>query len=217
MSPETLIRRKISNLMVTPHPKRSTSNTSDPNNNSNAFAPDEPNEPMVQVERKLLTHFRQAAECIPFEYQSNLATFVIRRPYGIPTTPALFELVSPMTFEVYAKRAHVSSLSTLQVSVTISADHSVLLLFDTAGVRYRTNPFGDFKVVPNVDDLDRPLGTVSYIDADANEKDYSLDEILEEALLVREQYCSTMISTAFGFQQRPVETVVVEREVVVER
>jgi hypothetical protein len=82
----------------------------------------------------------------------------------LPTTPALFELHSPK-------------------KVTISWDHAVLLLVSTAGVRYRTTPLGDFKGYSS---------TVSYIDADANEKDYFLEE----------QYYLTMIGTAaLGFQQ----------------
>ncbi|OEU09768.1 hypothetical protein FRACYDRAFT_220412, partial [Fragilariopsis cylindrus CCMP1102] len=48
------------------------------------------------------------------------------------------------------------------------------------------------------------------------EREYSLDEILEEALLVREQYCGTLTSTALGLdgrgpqqqqQQAPVQQV----------
>ncbi|MGK3761564.1 MAG: hypothetical protein ACI8RD_013882 [Bacillariaceae sp.] len=34
------------------------------------------------------------------------------------------------------------------------------------------------------------------------EREYSLDEILEEALLVREQYCGTLTSTALGLDGR---------------
>ncbi len=38
----------------------------------------------------------------------------------------------------------------------------------------------------NVDELDRPLGNdVGYIDTHTNENDYSLDQVLEEALLTR--------------------------------
>jgi hypothetical protein len=189
LNPETPVRRRVQSRTSTPYPKQHSG------------------QKMVHVERDNLAHFREAAQCIPYEYQSKLATFIIRRPYGIDTYPTMFDLVSDTSPIVYARKAHVSTVSALEVAVTIAADNSVLLLFDTAGVRYRIFPNGDWKVVPNVDELDRPLGTVSYIDAEANEKDYSLDDVLEEALLVREQYCSTMTSTALGFQARPKDVV----------
>jgi hypothetical protein len=193
---DTPQRRRVSTRTLTPHPKRNI-----------VGPPNQPPPSMQQVERTLLTQFREAAHCVPWEYHSPSATFVIRRPYGMVTAPDVFDTVSPNAHPDYSRRAHVSTLSTLEVAITIRADNSVMLLYDVAGVRYKTNPNDDWKVVPNVDESDRPLGHVTYIDEQANELEYSLDEIMEEALLVREQYSSTMISTALGFEKRPPQQV----------
>ena len=198
-TPQRHRRTTVSGRTLTPHPKRNI-----------VGPPNQPPPSMQQVERTLLTQFREAAHCVPWEYHSPLASFIVRRPYGMISAPELFDMVSPNAHPDYSRRAHVTTLSTLEVAITIHADNSVMLLYDVAGVRYKTNPNGDdddWKVVDNVDELDRPLGHVTYIDEQANELEYSLDEILEEALLVREQYSSTMISTALGFEKRPPQQV----------
>ncbi|KAG7339182.1 hypothetical protein IV203_020145 [Nitzschia inconspicua] len=164
-----------------------------------------PDVPMKQIEKQLLSQFREAVQYVPFEFTSPLATYVVRRPYGNITAPDLFQYISPMPDDVYMKRAHVSTLAALEVGVTILADNSVMLLFDKAGVRYNKNSTSDggWKMIPNVEELDRPLGFVTYIDEQAKELEYSLDDILEEAMLVREQYSSSMINTALSLKDRP--------------
>jgi hypothetical protein len=197
---DTPIQRRISTRTLTPHPKLQVSNS----------LPHAPSN-IVQLERQLIDSFREAAQCVPFEYSSTLATYVVRRPYGMVTAPELFSYCSPMSDQDYARRAHVSTLSALEVAVNIHPDKSVMLLFDLAGVRYKISAHQDedFTMIENVDDMvDRSiLGQISYIDEQANELEYSLDEILEEALLVREQYASTMISTALGLDKRPPAVV----------
>jgi len=98
--------------------------------------------------------------------------------------------------------------------VTILADNSVLFLFGVFGVRYKVNHNSnsssdhnnnccddDWKVVPNIDVLDTPLGYVTYIDEHGQNIEYSLDEIIEQAMLIREQYCTTILNTAFDMEQ----------------
>mmetsp|Transcript_3549 Transcript_3549/g.7266 ORF Transcript_3549/g.7266 Transcript_3549/m.7266 type:complete len:395 (-) Transcript_3549:241-1425(-) len=114
------------------------------NNNNN-------NETPEQTERRLLRSFRQAAKYVPFEFSSDLATYTVQRPYGIPTNPQLFDLVSCQRrgrgntnsnadrAASYAKRAHVSDKTTLEVAVVVKADNTPALIFGVAGIRYRTN------------------------------------------------------------------------------
>jgi len=84
-------------------------------------------------------------------------------------------------FEAYSRRAHVSSKSSIEVVAVVKADSSPFLLY-----------------IENVDlDVDCPLGHITYMDEQTGmEREYSLDTILEEALLIREQYCGTLRSTA---------------------
>jgi hypothetical protein len=182
--------RTVANRTATPHPKRDVK----------GGVSDE------DLEKRFIASFREAVTYIPHEYYGSNATedgkrctFLVRLPYGIPDQNGIFELVSPSTHDKYARKAHVSDPSTIQVAVVIPYDESVLCLVGKMGVRYRITPTGSFENNPNVENS---LGFVSYIDDTANEQQYSLDQILEEALSVREQYCSTMMTTAMGFQQR---------------
>lgn len=147
--------------------------------------------------------FKEAAMCVPFEYTTKLATFYIRRPYGVATVPETFRILSPhMTDEEYKKRSQVSASETIQVAISVSADDSLMLLYGSAGVRYKTDPSDvrcdDWVDIPDVGAMDLPLGYVDVQNRRAGNDttEYSLDEILEEAMFVREQYCSTILSAA---------------------
>jgi hypothetical protein len=191
-------RRKV--RMATPHPKRSFGGDNDENHM------DESNQDaalsLMEIERKYHDYFIEAAHNIPYEYSTELATFTVRRPYGLATHFPIFSECSLVDPDQYARRAHISSVASLELAVTIHADGTKMLLHDTAGVRYKTLTFGVWKEYPNVDELDRPLGNISYIDTHANEKDYSLDQVLEEALLTRELYGSSMMNAALAFKDR---------------
>jgi len=97
-------------------------------------------------------------------------------------TVQLFQFVTPPEelFEAYSRRAHASSKSSIEVVAVVKADNSPFLLY-----------------IENVDlDVDRP-DISRYMDEQTGmEREYSLDEILDEALLIREQYCGTLTSTA---------------------
>jgi hypothetical protein len=153
--------------------------------------------------------FREAALCVPYEYTTKLATFYIRRPYGVATVPEIFRVLSPHTTDKeYKKRSRVSSSETIQVAIVVSADNSLMLLYGSAGVRYKTDPSDilcdDWVDVPDVGIMDVPLGYVNnenHSTGNQNNIEYSLDEMLEEAMLVREQYCSTILSAALEIEQ----------------
>lgn len=178
------------------------------------------NESPEATERRLIRKFKEATKHVSHEFSSDLANYIVRRPYGIITEPVgLFEHCRPPNEkpDAYQRRAHVSNKMTIEVAAIVKADKTPLLVFGNAGIRYQTNPSSrnvppNWKHVEDVDAEDRPLGHVTYIDGQANEKEYSLDEILEEALLVREQYCGTLTSTALALpdpqqlQQQPQQT-----------
>ena len=153
--------------------------------------------------------FREATMCVPFEYTTKHATFYIRRPYGLTTVPELFRVLSPhVTDEEYEMKSLVSSSKTIQVAISISADRSMMLLYGSAGVRYKSNP-NDLHCekwvnVPDIGFMDVPLGYVNRENRDMGNRniEYSLDEIVEEAMFVREQYCSTIVSAALAMEQR---------------
>jgi len=165
--------------------------------------------------RSTLHYFREATKSVPFEYKTNLANFCIKRPYGIATPKKL----QPDIF-------NSSIISSVSVAVTILANNSVLFLFGVFGVRYKINHNSnsssdhnnnccddDWKVVPNIDVLETPLGYVTYIDEHGQNIEYSLDEIIEQAMLIREQYCTTILNTAFDMEQLAHQKLAASTEV----
>jgi hypothetical protein len=54
--------------------------------------------------------FEEAAQFVPFQFTSSLATYVVRRSYGNTTVPDLFAPLSLTPDDVYRKRAHVTDL-----------------------------------------------------------------------------------------------------------
>jgi len=152
--------------------------------------------------------FREAALRVPFEYTSNLTTVCVRRPYGI-AAPEIFRVLAPdITDDDYSKTAHASSSQTIQVAITIVADNSLMLLHGAGGVRYKKDPNDpDWTDVPDVGALHDPLGYVNRhcrSNPGGNDNrgalEYSLDEVVEEAMLVREQYCTSLLTAALNPQ-----------------
>jgi len=153
---------------------------------------------------------QEASLCIPFEYTTKLATYYIRRPYGVTTVPEIFQVLCPhVTDEMYSKRSRASSSETIQVAIVNSADNSFMLLHESAGFRYKKTDPNDFDHnkwidVPDVGVMDVPLGFVSNESFSERNSiiEYSLDEIVKEAMLVREQYCSTVRSAAMEIERQ---------------
>ncbi len=143
-------------------------------------------------------YLREATLYVPFEYTTKLATFYIRRPYGAITVPEIFRALSPsVTDEEYERRSQISSSKTIQVAISIKADNSMMLLYGAGGVRYKRS--GAWVDVTDVGMMDNPLG---YVNKENSNIEYSLDEILEEAMFVREQYCSTILIAALEAEQQ---------------
>ena len=178
---------------------------------------------MVMMERQWIQFFREAVECVTLEYESDLATFFVRRPYGMEPIPSpLFAQVVDGSLvddcAMYSKKAHVSTVSTLQVAGVVKANGSSFLLYGVCDLKYQANPndgeAGDDGGNDDDDDeewsylsLDRPSATssmvVTFIDNEGVERDWSPQLVLEEALNVRDQYCRAITSTALGFKDRP--------------
>ena len=154
------------------------------------------------MERQNHAFFIEASKSIPYEYETELATYCVRRPYGLENAPELFERCSLTEKDRYGRRAHVSNSASIEVVATILPDDSYMLLSGKSHVRIYNQFEGLWKEY-TVDSMDRPLGHVSYIDNAAQEKEYSLDEIYEAALLTRDHYCSTLYSTALMLKERP--------------
>lgn len=128
----------------------------------------------------------KAAESIPHEFVSDLATYYVRVPY-VPTQPEgaatpgssdpweLHGVVASSRF--YADVADANRASTIEVMARIVSDGSVAVLHDACSLRHDTaggNGSNDFR---NVDTMDGPLGCVMYIDVDGTEREYWLGKL----------------------------------------
>jgi len=180
-SPTNKTPRSSKHRVATPHPKRTPSKLS-------------------AAEQRSLR--QEAAGSATFEYggtPDQLADFVVRRPYGLATDQDLWFRAGQLAAKLYAKQADVDDPSTLEVVATISADGSLFTIYGENRARHQSEDgtVTDFDTVK-----DSTLGSVTYIDRDANEKEYSLDELYESAFYVREHYASSILSGADSLRLR---------------
>ncbi|CAB9528816.1 expressed unknown protein [Seminavis robusta] len=146
--------------------------------------------------------FGEAVKCTPFEFTTDLATFIVRRPHDMATERELWFTSGYANAKKYARQADVRKPYTLEVVAIVAADSSTLTLSSNSDVRHNNVESDEWKEFGNVDKMLKPLGTVTYIDTDAVEKDYSLDEIYEGAVSARETYCTSVMSMALGLKVR---------------
>ena len=166
--------------VATPHPKRSPSN-------------------LTLLEQRAL--LEEAVGCATFLYEcpGQLADFIVRRPFGLATEQDLWFRAGQLSAKLYVKHATVDNASTLEVAAIINADGSLLTIHGESQARHQTDA-GKSTEFDNVEE--QTLGTVNYIDKDANEKEYSLDELYDLAISVREHYASSVLAGSESLRLR---------------
>ena len=164
--------------VATPHPKRKPSNLSS---------------------AEQLALLEEVAGCATFLYEGQGADFIVRRPYGLATEQDFWFRAGQLSAKIYAKRATVDNAATLEVVATIHADGSLLTVHGESQARHQTDA-GKSTDFDNVEE--QKLGTVQYIDKDANEKEYSLDELYDLAVNVREHYASSVLAGSESLRLR---------------
>lgn len=169
--------------MATPHPKYSLQSTPSAAND----------------EEDSRSFFSDAVQCTPFEFTTELATYVVRRPYGKAKERELWFQTGYLNSKQYERTADVNKADSLEIVAQISADGSILSLHGSNFVRHRSGDC-EWREFGNVDELGQPLGSITYIDSDASEKDYSLDDIFYGAELARENYCISIVSMGVGLK-----------------
>ena len=155
-----------------------------------------PKREQVEIEPSFL---KQAVEKVEFEYVTAFATYAVRRPFGLAAEQKLWFSAGELNGKSYEKMCLVTKPRTLEVAAKIEADGSLFAIYGEGHAKHQ-KPNGDWEDFGNVYERDVPLGSVSFVDKDATEQDYSLDEIFEGAVAVRNYYCSSVISTAAGLK-----------------
>lgn len=159
----------------------------------------------VDNERKHYLHFFEAAQCTPYEYStSSSILFVIRRPYGLESRPGLFERISEHPVDHYKRKAHISTPSSLEVAVVFKPNFVAMLLYGDQSVRYRSSPTETRFQVGDMTTM--PLGTLDYVDENGKPTLLSLDNMAQQALLLRQQYVITTTTTAMGLFKKSFTT-----------
>jgi len=110
--------------------------------------------------------------------------------------------------ETYGKNASAKEEKSLEVIARIKADGSILLIWGASSCRHGIPTLGDggavldyeYKTFDDVEYMDGSLGKILYIDAEGNDGEYWLDPIYEEALKIRESYCSNVFSAALALK-----------------
>jgi hypothetical protein len=151
--PGALSPHPVKKRASTPHPKR---------------------EGQSSDERHFLT---EATKSAPDEFYSELATYVVRKPYTSCSDPAFWSMVGVASSNEYQLRADADKPVSIEVAAKINADGSILTLGGLSTVRHKKVGSSQWKIYEDVDEMDKPLGCVMYIDGDANEKEYWLGKI----------------------------------------
>jgi hypothetical protein len=142
----------------------------------------------------------KAAQCIPNEYGTRLASYLVRRPYVVVDNEnddgeswSRHPHLTPP--EEYLRVATASDPNTLEVLAHVEADGSVFILSGRSDVRhgrssavvaaastgsssFDEDPSLEWAVFDDVEGMDRALGKVTYIDVEGNERDYWLGRSL---------------------------------------
>jgi hypothetical protein len=105
--------------MATPHPKHGLGKTG-------IKITDEENRILME----------EAVKYAPFEFTTDLATFIVRRPYGQATERDLWFSAGYLNIKQYEKTADVNNPETLEVVAQIRADGSTLALNGESCVRH---------------------------------------------------------------------------------
>jgi hypothetical protein len=178
MTPLSMSRNtgSIRKRMSTPHPKHNLQDVGE------------------DVDTEFL---KEVAKCAVFEFEvKDLASYVIRRPFGLAAERDLWFSAGQRNAKMYERSADVHKASTMEVVAIIEADGSVLAVYGEAMVRHKKGPNGEWKDYGNMDERDKSLGSVMFIDGEANEKEYSLDDVFEGAVAARHHYCSSLVVAA---------------------
>jgi hypothetical protein len=94
----------------------------------------------------------------------------------------------------YTKSANVCQPETLEVVAQVNVDGTLFVVSGDAIARHQ-DPSGNWMEFGNVYERDDPLG-VFFV----NDQELSLDDVFEEATAIRNQYCTSVQSTAAGLK-----------------
>jgi hypothetical protein len=174
----------------------------------------------------------RAVETVEDVFTSNLATYVVREPYGGNETmdynfpdevdgnddahghghghghgeSQACSISWQESIESYLKKSTVKDEKTLEVLAKLEADGSILLIYGDS-CRHGVPSIGDggitgyeFRTFEDVEYLEGSLGKIVFIDTEGNDGEYWLDPVYEEALKIRETYCSNVFSAALALK-----------------
>ena len=186
-------------VRASPLPKQLNRVVSDTQLNNKVAGESNGNGDVVPQEERVEEEFLvAAARSIPNEYGTTLASYFVRRPHitddSLEKENEADELVASNLWGTcthlssrmeYMKHASVFNPESLEIVACIEADGSVFTLSGECNVRHGKevssgsngddgNKGYDWSVFDNVEEMDRALGRVSYIDVEGNEREYWL-------------------------------------------
>lgn len=168
----------------------------------------------------------KAVETVEEIFQSSNAKFVVRKPYGGNELKDYWfdndfnvqghghgqgqdacSVEWMESVEGYWTKASVKDETSLEVLAKVDADGSILHIHGKS-CRHGLPIMGDngivtgyeYKIFEDVEYMDGALGKVIFIDGEGNDEEYWLDPIYEEALKIRESYCSNVFSAALALK-----------------
>ena len=130
----------------------------------------------------------EALNTVSLDYSSNLADYTIRSPYK-PTTMTKTTITS---MDEYLQSASVLHPSTIELYIQVSSDITSKFILHSNDSLYNLST--------NSNEI-HPLGKVLYITTMGIEDEYNLYDVYNEALIVRDNYCTNLKTAAYALQR----------------
>lgn len=122
-------------------------------------------------------YLSMAADTNPDEFDSELATYVVRRPYAPHHNADFWTDVGELSIHDYNNHKTALVSDSLEICAKIKLDGSILMLSGKSNVRHKKPRSSKWKRFDNIDENDdgnTTLGSVMFIDEQANEGEYWL-------------------------------------------
>ena len=132
----------------------------------------------------------EALNTVSLDYTSDLASFTIRSPYK-PSTSITHQTTTISSIDQYIQKATVLHPNTIELYIQVTSDSTSKFILHSHDTLYN---------ISTKSNEVHPLGTVLYITSMGIEEEYNLQDIYNDAVIIRENYCTNILTAAFALQ-----------------
>lgn len=130
----------------------------------------------------------EALNTVSLDYTSDLASYTIRSPYK-PTSTMHQTTIS--SIDEYIQKSTVLHPNTIELYIQVTSDLTSKFILHSYDTLYN---------ISTKSNEVHPLGTVLYITSMGIEEEYNLQDIYNDAIIIRENYCTNILTAAYALQ-----------------